>query len=107
MLKLVGAHDDKLLYGTGDLYVTVFGGRTRMIGTLLGRGMKYTQAREELKGVTLESVAITKVVVEALKKRCIGMDRFPLLNHIYSMIKEDITVNIPWTSFEEDEKIAL
>ena len=107
LLKLVRAGDDKILYGTGDLYVTVFGGRTRMIGTLLGRGMTFTQAREELKGVTLESVAITKVVIEALKKQSIGTDRFPLLNHIYSMITENVTVNIPWKFFEEEEKIAL
>lgn len=107
LLKLVGAGDDKILYGTGDLYVTVFGGRTRMIGTLLGRGMTFTQAREELKGVTLESVAITKVVIEALKKQGIGTYRFPLLNHIYSMITENVTVNIPWKSFEEDERTAL
>ena len=107
LLKLVGAGDDKILYGTGDLYVTVFGGRTRMIGTLLGRGMTFTQAREKLKGVTLESVAITKVVIEALKKQSIGPDRFPLLNHIYSMITENVTVNIPWKFFEEEEKIAL
>ena len=106
LLKLVGADDDKILYGTGDLYVTVFGGRTRMIGTLLGRGMTFTQAREELKGVTLESVAITQVVIEALKKQGLGTKSFPLLNHIYSMITENITVNVPWKSFEEDEKEA-
>ena len=41
LLKLVGGGDDNIVFGAGDLYVTVFGGRTRLIGTLLGRGMSF------------------------------------------------------------------
>ena len=101
LLELSGGHPTEILYGAGDLYVTVFGGRTRMIGTLLGRGMTFKQAREELSGVTLESVAITQVVIEALKHRSADVSKFPLLNHIYSMITEGVTVNVPWRTFEE------
>lgn len=101
LLKIAGGREEQILYGAGDLYVTVFGGRTRMIGTLLGRGMTFTQAREELKGVTLESVAITQVVIEALKRSNADIGQFPLLNHIYSMITEGVTVNVPWEAFEE------
>lgn len=101
LLELAGGDRSQILYGTGDLYVTVFGGRTRKIGTLLGRGMTYAQAREELSGVTLESVAITKVVIEALKCRNADMSRYPLLYHIYRMITENITVDVPWQAFEE------
>jgi hypothetical protein len=32
------------LPGPGDLYVTVFGGRTVALGKLLGSGMSFTQA---------------------------------------------------------------
>ena len=39
LLKLSGGGDDNIAWGAGDLYVTVFGGRSRMIGTLLGRGL--------------------------------------------------------------------
>lgn len=101
LLEICGGNPEQIIYGTGDLYVTVFGGRTRRIGTLLGRGLTYKQAAEELSGVTLESVAITKVVIEALKKNGAGIEKFPLLNHIYSMIMDGITVNIPWNKFEE------
>lgn len=45
------------LPGAGDLYVTIFGGRTRRLGTLLGRGIPFTEAQKILKGVTLEAVA--------------------------------------------------
>ena len=39
---------ENIIHGAGDLYVTVFGGRTRKIGTLLGRGLTFDQAMEEL-----------------------------------------------------------
>ena len=58
LLALVGGGDDNIVYGAGDLYVTVFGGRTRLIGTLLGRGMSFPEAMEELDGITLESIVI-------------------------------------------------
>lgn len=103
LLKIAGGRDSAVLYNAGDLYVTVFGGRTRKIGTLLGRGMTYAEAREELKGVTLESVAITQVVVEALKKSGKDLSEFPLLRHIYDMITKGITVNIPWENFVKED----
>ena len=58
LLAYMGARKDSLMLGIGDLYVTVYGGRTRMIGTLLGRGLNIDEALAELKGVTLESVVI-------------------------------------------------
>ncbi len=104
LLKIAGGKDDAVLYAAGDLYVTVFGGRTRKIGTLLGRGKTYQEAIEILSGVTLESVAITKVVIEALKDSGKALDKFPLLSHIYDMITTGITVNVPWDKFEETEE---
>lgn len=101
LLKLLGGSAEELVYGAGDLYVTVFGGRTRKIGTLLGRGMPFSQAREILQGVTLESVAIARTVVTALKQRGIAREEFPLLYHIYDMVSDGATVNVPWKSFEE------
>ena len=82
------------------MYVTVFGGRTRRIGTLLGRGLTIKEAREILSGVTLESVAITQVVIEALINRGVDLAEFPLLSHIYDMITKGITVDVPWSKFE-------
>lgn len=99
LIAMNGGEFDKMFFGAGDLYVTVFGGRTRMIGTLLGRGMTYEEAREVLKGVTLESVAITKVVYEALRTRGADLSDYPLLGHIYEMVNDGKTVNIPWERF--------
>ena len=59
LLKLIGGHEDNIVYGVGDLYVTIFGGRTRKIGTLLGRGVSFDDAMAQLSGITLESVVIS------------------------------------------------
>ena len=101
LLRIAGGCANEILYNAGDLYVTVFGGRTRKIGAFLGRGMTFTQAREKLKGVTLESVAIAQVVIDALKQRGENLSKFPLLCHIYDMITKNITVDVPWKRFEK------
>ena len=49
LLEMQGAGTlDNLMVGVGDLYVTVYGGRTRLVGILLGRGLTIQQAKEEL-----------------------------------------------------------
>ncbi len=101
LLENCGGSPNMIQYCAGDLYVTVFGGRTRKIGILLGRGLTYPEAREILSGVTLESVAITRLVIEALKRQGKSIDQFPLLSHIYDMIDNKTTVHIPWKSFEK------
>ena len=104
LLALFGYNDNNIIYGAGDLYVTVFGGRTRKIGTLLGMGHSFSSAMQELNGVTLESVVITTRVGEAVKtliksKKADKKD-FPLLLHINDIITKDIKVNVPWKDFE-------
>lgn len=90
------------MYFAGDLYVTVFGGRTRRIGVLLGSGKTYTEAKEILAGVTLESVAIAKEVSGALKqlreRSLADPTQFPLLMHIDEILN-GAEVKIPWDSF--------
>lgn len=106
LLKLAGGADENIVYGAGDLYVTVFGGRTRMIGTLLGRGMRFEEAMAELEGVTLESIVIatrTARAVRALIKRgAARKEEFPLLLHVDDIINHNKEVNIPWAAFEEE-----
>lgn len=101
MLELVGADPNSLPFCTGDLYVTIFGGRTRMIGTLLGRGCSYAEAREMLAGVTLESVVIAGRAAKAVRE--LGREEeFPLLIHIDDIINRGAEVNIPWKKFETE-----
>ncbi len=101
MRKLIaycGGSPEILPFGAGDLYVTIFGGRTRKIGTLLGRGIPYTTAREMLAGVTLESVAIAGVVGKAISETVDGFAQYPLLHLVYDLINGRER-EIPWESF--------
>jgi len=107
LLTYMGARKDSLMLGIGDLYVTVYGGRTRMIGTLLGRGMNIDQALAELKGVTLESVVIATRSARAIRKKVeqgvLDAADFPLLDHMYQVIVEKQPVNVPWAKFEIED----
>ena len=104
LLKLQGAGElDNLVLGAGDLYVTVYGGRTRLVGILLGRGLDIDQAKAELQGVTLESLVVAGRVAKAVKaqaeKGLVDLKEFPLLLHIDEIITEKKAVNIPWEKF--------
>ncbi len=94
---------ENLCVGAGDLYVTVYGGRTRLVGILLGRGLNIDEAKAELNGVTLESLVVAERVARAVRKSAelgvLDLSDFPLLMHIDSILTEKKPVNIPWESF--------
>lgn len=107
IVKMLGGKEESIIYGVGDLYVTIFGGRTRKLGILLGRGMNFDEAMVKLKNVTLESVAITTCITRALRKRqemgLVQMSDFPLLTHIDEVINNRLPVSIPWKNFEIED----
>lgn len=94
---------ENITVGAGDLYVTVYGGRTRLVGILLGRGMNIDEAKAELNGVTLESLVVAERVARAVKvaaqKGVLNLKDFPLLLHVDEIITEKKPVNIPWEAF--------
>ncbi|MBO4411454.1 MAG: glycerol-3-phosphate dehydrogenase [Lachnospiraceae bacterium] len=98
-----------LAVGAGDLYVTVYGGRTRLVGILLGRGLNIDEAKEELKGVTLESlvvaVRVSRVVRQKIKEGVLRKEEFPLLLHIDEILTEKKEVCIPWEAFTAEETV--
>lgn len=104
LLALQGASTlDNLCVGAGDLYVTVYGGRTRLIGILLGRGLDIDEARAQLNGVTLESLTVATRVARAVKARAaageVDLADYPLLMHIDDILQKHAPVNIPWEDF--------
>ena len=103
LLRLQGATEDCENIGIGDLYVTIYGGRTRKIGILLGRGLSYEQALNELQGVTLESLVVAKRVSDALKvksqKGLIDLKDFPMLLHASDVIENGKNAELPWEEF--------
>ncbi len=94
---------DNQVIGYGDLYVTVYGGRTRLVGILLGRGLTIKEAKEELNGVTLESLVVAERVAKAIKTKAalgqVDLKDFPLLMHIDEIIIGGKEVNLPWEAF--------
>ena len=104
LLDMQGAGTlDNLAVGIGDLYVTVYGGRTRLIGILLGRGLDIDDAKAELNGVTLESLVVAERVARAVRIKAargeVSLDDFPLLMRVDEIITEHKPASIPWDSF--------
>lgn len=107
MYKLLGYQNaqtlENITVGAGDLYVTVYGGRTRLVGILLGRGLNIDEAKAELNGVTLESLVVAERVARAIKKAAeLGnakLEDFPLLMHVDEIITQRKAVSIPWEDF--------
>ena len=105
MLQITGGGVDNIgwLPAPGDLFVTVFGGRTLRLGRLLGQGFSFNEALSQLAGVTLESVEIITRIGRALNKLeargIVQKDEFPLIRHLDKVINTGTKVNIPWDAF--------
>ncbi len=108
LLELCGGRPEQLALGAGDLYVTVYGGRTRKIGTLLGMGKTFDEAMETLAGVTLESIVISTRTADAVRSLIARgkakAEDFPLLLHIDELINQNKTVCVPWAAFTREEE---
>lgn len=91
------------LAGVGDMYVTSTGGRNVRVGRLVGTGLRFSEARERMKGITLEGAAAIEIIGGALPKLTrrgvIGESDFPLLRHLYEVVAEDGPLNMPWHTF--------
>lgn len=107
LLQIQGGTEESESVGFGDLYVTVYGGRTRKIGILLGKGMAYDEAVSALQGVTLESLVVAKRVARAVKAKAeageVNLSNFPMLMHVDAVITDGRDAKLPWESFTYDK----
>ncbi|MCE5209160.1 MAG: glycerol-3-phosphate dehydrogenase [Chloroflexi bacterium] len=105
LIKALGGNEKHVTWlpGAGDLYVTVYGGRTRKLGQLLGQGHNTEDALEMMSDVTLESVEIIARTAEALKlleaSKRIELKQFPLLCFLNDVLHHHQPVDIPWDDF--------
>lgn len=103
LLEMQGASRDCENIGIGDLYVTVYGGRTRKIGILLGEGKTYEEAIRILSGVTLESLVVSRRVYAAISRKAelgkADMSLFPMLRHVAEVLDEGKDAELPWDEF--------
>ncbi|MFT3971373.1 MAG: glycerol-3-phosphate dehydrogenase [Micropruina sp.] len=91
------------LPGIGDCFVTSMGGRNVKVGTLVGTGLTFTEARAQMPGVTLEGAAAIKVIGDAFERLTergvLTSDQFPLLRHLHAVVAKDAAVAVPWKTF--------
>ncbi|MBQ2452453.1 MAG: NAD(P)-binding domain-containing protein [Bacteroidales bacterium] len=103
LLEMQGATRDCENIGIGDLYVTVYGGRTRKIGILLGEGKTYQEAMDILAGVTLESLVVARRVYAAVARKAelgqADLNQFPMLCHANAVLDEGKDAQLPWEAF--------
>ncbi len=105
MVTLLGGNPETVggLPGVGDMYVTSTGGRNVRVGRLLGKGVPFTEASEQLGNPTLEGAAAIREIGGVLPKLADGgvvhREDFPLLRHLYDVIARERPVEIPWSSF--------
>ena len=87
------------LAGAGDLTVTCNGGRTGRFGALLGRGLGVPEARDVMRGATLECLEVLAVFEQALAAGALGRLRradLPLLAHLFDVALHGADVDMPW-----------
>lgn len=107
LLEMQGASRNCENIGIGDLYVTVYGGRTRKIGILLGEGKSYEEALQILAGVTLESLVVARRVYKAMVRKAelgqADLSMFPMLCHAAAVLDKGKDAELPWEDFTFDE----
>ena len=107
LLEMQGASRDCENIGIGDLYVTVYGGRTRKVGILLGEGKTCEEALEILSGVTLESLVVSRRVYRAVARKAslgkLDLADFPMLCHAADVLDNGKDAELPWEEFTFDE----
>ncbi|AWI09606.1 glycerol-3-phosphate dehydrogenase [Ereboglobus luteus] len=109
LMRLLGSsNDEALAVGIGDLYVTVFGGRNRLLGKLLGRGLPLDAALKELEGITLEGNVIVVRIVKALRAWAaqgkVDLAEYPLIAHLGEVLIDNKPANIPWEAFVAEKR---
>lgn len=91
------------LAGVGDMFVTSTGGRNVRVGRLVGTGLRFSEAKAKMPGVTLEGAAAIQVVGDTLPKLqergIISADDFPLLRQLHAVVAKDERLEMPWNSF--------
>ncbi|HET9928027.1 MAG TPA: hypothetical protein VFQ09_04395, partial [Rubrobacter sp.] len=96
------------LAGVGDMFVTSMGGRNVRVGRLVGSGLRFSEARGRMPGVTLEGAAAIEVIGGALpkltKRGIIQPEDFPLMRHLHSVVAADEPLDMPWHTFFGGEK---
>lgn len=91
------------LPGAGDLYVTTQGGRNSRMGRLLGMGLPYSDAVEEMPNETIEGVDGVVAMMPAIEKMIargdIAPGAMPLLRALHQIVTRNKTIDFDFNQF--------
>ena len=105
LVRLLGGDPANVphLAGTGDMYVTTSGGRSSRLGRWLGLGLTFAEAQERMKGDTLESADVVRVVGGALPALVdsgkLRRGALPLMQHLHEVIVGGARIDMPFHAF--------
>jgi glycerol-3-phosphate dehydrogenase (NAD(P)+) len=91
------------LPGAGDLFVTTQGGRNSRMGRLLGLGLSYSDAVEEMPGETIEGVDAVVAIMPAIESMTsrgkLAADALPLLRELHRIVTRNTAIDFDFNSF--------
>lgn len=108
LVSLLGGNPAKVAsIGVGDQYVTCMGGRTVRLGRLLGKGLTYQQARQEMAGETLESAFVVAQLAKALPgleaRGLLQRDELPVTRALCRVITGDAPLDLDLSKLFHDD----
>ena len=90
----------KGLAGLGDLYVSSGGGRNARMGSYLGEGFKFSEAKKtKMSKITVEGADLVKEIGEKVKDD-FDIKKMPLMIGIINAIIKDELLKFNWSSFK-------
>ena len=91
----------KGLAGLGDLYVSAAGGRNSKMGSFIGEGMIFSQAKKtKMPNVTVEGAELIFEIGNKVKED-FDDKKLPLMIAMIDAIIEDKKLNIKWENFNK------
>jgi glycerol-3-phosphate dehydrogenase (NAD(P)+) len=105
IVHLMGGRPETIysLPGAGDLFVTSMGGRNQRMGRLLGMGMPYSEAVEEMPGETIEGVDATIAIMPAIEHMVstgkMDADALPMLRTLHRILTRNAAAEFDFDSF--------
>ena len=89
----------KGLSGLGDLYVSSAGGRNALMGSFLGEGLTFSEAKKsKMKEITVEGADLIKEIGKKVKEE-FDEKKLPLMTAMINAILEDKKLDIKWNYF--------
>lgn len=92
------------LPGAGDLYVTCQSGRNGRMGSWLGKGLRFSEAKaQHMPNDTVEGAELAKALASTLRHLIaegkLKKEKLPLLELALSVVCDDAPADIPWKKF--------